>query len=141
MSCLVPFGSCAKAIRTQARRSAIGSAGARANSPNRAMSEALVPPGPFASVTLTDRRNEGERLAAGGGVASMVYGMIGTFVPAQKLRPVFAKISGMLGKLVPVAQRIDFYKSGATHKTFDRRMWRTRGVTHYRSPAERGTEE
>ena len=103
----------------------------------RAMSEAVVPAGPFASVSLTDRRGLGEELASGLGIASMVSGMIGTFVPEPKLRPVLAKISGMLGKLTPVVRKIDFYKSEATHTTFDGRMWRTRAMTHYSSPAER----
>ena len=109
----------------------------------RAMSEAIVPAGPFASVSLTDRRNLGDDLAAGLGVASVVSGMIGAFVPEPKVRPVLTKISGMLGKLAPVVRKIDFYKSGATHTTFDGQVWRSRGVTHYVSPAERvakGTE-
>ena len=70
----------------------------------------------------------------------MVSGMIGTFVPEPKLRPVLAKISGMLGKLTPVVRKIDFYKSEATHTTFDGQMWHSRGVTHYVSPAERAAK-
>ena len=106
----------------------------------RAMSEAIVPAGPFASVSLTDRRSLGEELATGLGFASMVSGMIGAFVPEPKVRPVLTKISGMLGKLAPVVRKIDFYKSGATHTTFDGQVWRCRGVTHYVSPAERAAK-
>ncbi|MBU0617635.1 MAG: hypothetical protein KKI02_07950 [Planctomycetes bacterium] len=107
----------------------------------RAMSEALVPAGPFASVALTDRRNLGEELATGMGVGSMVCGMLGAAVPEPKVRPVIAKISGMLAKLTPVVRKIDFYKSTASHTTFDGQMWHTRGVTHYFSPAERAAND
>jgi len=105
----------------------------------RAMSEALVPTGPFASVVLTDRRNLGEELAVGMGVGSMVCGMLGAVVPEPQARSAIAKISGMLAKLTPVVRKIDFYKSSASHTTFDGQTWRSRGVTHYFSPTERAT--
>jgi hypothetical protein len=100
------------------------------------MSEALVPAGPFVSVSLTDRRGLGEQLATGIGVASMIGGMMGAVVPEPKVRSVIAKISGMLAKLTPVVRKIDFYKSTATHSTFDGQAWHTRTVTHYTSLAE-----
>jgi tetratricopeptide (TPR) repeat protein len=117
-------------------------AAARGDHPNirdnaRVMSEAIVPAGPFASVTLTDRRNLGEELATGIGIASMVSGMLGTFVPEPKARSVIGKITGMLAKLTPVVRKIDFYKSTASCTTFDGQTWHTRGVTHYFSPEER----
>ena len=105
----------------------------------RAMSEALVPTGPFASVALTDRRNLGEELAVGMGVGSMVCGMLGAIVPEPQARSAISKISGMLAKLTPVVRKIDFYKSSASHTTFDGQTWRSRGVTHYFSPTERAT--
>lgn len=118
---------------------------ARGEHPNirsnpRAMSEALVPDGPFTSVALTDQRGLGEELATGLGIASMVSGMMGSFVPEPEVRPVLAKISGMLTKLTPVVRKIDFYKSTATCTTFDGRIWHTRAVTHYFSPTERDTD-
>lgn len=119
---------------------------ARGEHPNirsntRAMNEAIVPSGTFTSVSLTDQRGMGEELAAGLGVASMVSGMMGAFVPEPKLRPVLAKISGMLTKLTPVVRKIDFYKSKASHTTFDGQTWRSRGVTHYFSPAEHAAHD
>ena len=47
----------------------------------------------------------------------------------------------MLTKLTPVVRKIDFYKSKAAHTTFDGQTWRSRGVTHYFSPAERAAHD
>jgi hypothetical protein len=129
------FGSSADAV-------GLCLATARGEHPNirenaRAMSEALVPTGSFASVALIDRRNLGKELATGIGIASMVTGMFGAFIPEPEARPIIAKFSGILNKLAPVARKIDFYKSTASHTTFDGQTWRTHGVTHYFSPAER----
>jgi hypothetical protein len=57
------------------------------------------------------------------------------------VRQVLSKVSSILGKLVPVAQRVDFFKSTATCTTFDGRMWRMRTVTHYASPQERSAAQ
>jgi hypothetical protein len=54
-----------------------------------------------------------------------------------EIRPILAKIMGMLGKLTPVLGKIDFYKSTAACTTFDGRVWLTREVTHYVDPSER----
>ncbi|MBU0640737.1 MAG: hypothetical protein KKB50_17880 [Planctomycetes bacterium] len=127
---------------TSADAAALCLATARGDHPNirenaRVMSETIVPQGPFASVTLTDRRNLGDELAAGVGVASMVTGMMGAMIPEPKARPVITKIAGILAKLAPVVRKIDFYKSAASHTTFDGRTWHTRAVTHYFAPEER----
>lgn len=106
----------------------------------RVMAEALLPDGPFEEISLTDERELGEGIAKGLGIVSMVSGMIGSFMPDQQLRGVFAKVSGIVNKLTPVARKIDFYKSTATLTTFDGQRWRTRSVTHYFSPAERAAK-
>lgn len=103
----------------------------------RAMQEAVVPTGPFSSVTLTDQRKFGQELAAGIGMVSMMSGMMGAFIPDPDARPIIQKIAGMLAKLTPVVSKIDFYKSTATQTTFDGQAWHTQTVTHYVSPEER----
>lgn len=103
----------------------------------RAMSEAIVPEGPFAAVSLTDLRNLGQGLEEGFGIAAMVTGMMGAFIPEPKVQPVVTKISAMLGKIAPVVRKIDFYKSMSSCTTFEGTLWRTRAVTHYFSPEER----
>ena len=129
------FGSTADAVK-------MCRATAKGNHPNiknntRAMSEAILPEGPFASVSLTDQRGLGKELAAGIGIATMITGVMGAFIPEPKVRPVLGKISGILSKLTPVALKIDFYKSTSQYTTFDGKAWHTRAVTNYRSPAER----
>jgi len=103
----------------------------------RVMKEAIVPDGPFAALSLTDMRKLGEGLEEGFGIAAMVTGMMGAFIPEPKVQPVVTKISVILGKLAPVARKIDFYKSKASCTTFEGNLWRTRTATHYFSPEER----
>ena len=127
---------------SSANAAALCLATARGDHPNiqnnaRAMSEVLTPDGSFVSASLTDRRGLGDELAAGCGIASMVSGMMGTFIPEPRVRPVLARISGIFNKLAPVVSKINFYKSAAARTTFDGQIWRSRGVTHYFSPAER----
>jgi hypothetical protein len=129
------FGSSADAV-------ALCMATARGDHPNirsnaRAMREAIVPSGPFVSVTLTDKRHLGDELMGLTQGVSMAAGMMGAFVPRPEVRPVLTKVSAMLAKLGPVAREIDFYKSTATSTTFDGQAWRSRAVTHYFSPEER----
>lgn len=119
---------------------------ARGDHPNirnneQVMKEALIPAGPFASVSLTDYRNLSGELEEGLGIATMMTGMMSAFIPDPKARPVIAKISGILGKLIPVVTKVDFYKSSATQLTFDGKVWHTRTVTHYFSPEERAAKE
>jgi tetratricopeptide (TPR) repeat protein len=107
----------------------------------RAMAEAIVPDGPFASCSLTDRRHLGQEIAQGLAAVSMVSGMAGAMIPAPEARPIIGKIATMLSELTPVAEKIDFYKSASECTTFDGHAWRTHKVTHYFSPAERAEEE
>jgi hypothetical protein len=115
---------------------------ARGEHPNvrsnkRAMSEAIVPDGPFVSVRLSDQRELGAHLAKGIGIVSMVSGMMGAFIPDSDARIFISKIAGIFAKLTPVVSKIDFYKSTASSTTFDGQAWHSRGVTHYFSPEER----
>jgi tetratricopeptide (TPR) repeat protein len=107
----------------------------------RAMSEMILPDGPFVMVTLTDQRQLGNEIAGVIGLFSMLSSMAGAAIPEPSVRQVLSKVSSILGKLVPVAQRVDFFKSTATCTTFDGRMGRMRTVTHYASPQERSAAQ
>ena len=114
---------------------------ARGGHPNirqnpRVMTEALLPPEPFTSVMLSDRRHLGDQLAMGFGMVSMIGGPLSMGIEDQEARTTIARIVGMVAKLPPVVSKIDFYKSTAAYTTFDGRAWRTRAVTHYMSPEE-----
>ena len=101
------------------------------------MSEALVPKGPFWSVSFTDKRNLGNEISQVLGAVSMMGGMAAMAVPDAQAQQIIMKVCGMAAKLGPAAQRIDFYKSTSGYTTFDGKGWHTRTVTNYRSPAER----
>lgn len=103
----------------------------------RVMEEAILPTGPFTSVSLTGQRGTGDEMATLLGSISMGLGMAGGMVKDPEVRPLLAKIAGILGELTPVVRKLDFYKSVAAHKEFDGKTWRCRSVTHYVSPAER----
>ena len=103
----------------------------------QAMSEIIVPDGPFDALSLTDQRKLGEGFAEGIGIATMISGMLGSVIPEPEARVVLGRITSMLSKLVPVVHRIDFFKSTASQTTFDGSVWHTRTVTHYFSPEER----
>lgn len=103
----------------------------------RAMAEALVPTGPFSTVSLTDQRKMGQNIASGIGIASMMTAMGASFVPDPQVQPYLNKVSGILAKLGPVATKIDFYKSTAMLTVFDGQRWHSQTVTHYKSPSER----
>jgi len=104
---------------------------------SRAMAEAIVPTGAFTSVTLTDQRKLGEEIAGVIGAISMASGMMTMAIPDPEVRPIVAKVAGMIGKLTPVVRKINFYKSTATCTTFDGRAWHSRTVIHYVPPSER----
>jgi tetratricopeptide (TPR) repeat protein len=101
------------------------------------MGEAVIPKGSFRSVSFTDKRNLGTEIAQIIGVVSMAGGMAAMVIPEPDVQQPIMKILRMVAKLGPVAQKIDFYKSSAEYATFDGKVWHTRSVTNYRSPAER----
>jgi tetratricopeptide (TPR) repeat protein len=106
-----------------------------------AISEAIIPDGPFVSLSLSDRRTTSKDAAMAMGAASMMGGMVAASIPKPELRPVVMKMTSIIGKLAPVAKKVDFYKSVASSTTFDGQMWRCRSVTHYQSPTERSAAE
>lgn len=100
------------------------------------MAEAVVPDGAFQSVSFTDTRNFGKDMAMAIGGVSMAGGMAMMAVPDPQAQKVLNKVLGMLAKVGPVMQKIDFYKSDAACTTFDGMAWHTRSVTNYRAPVK-----
>jgi hypothetical protein len=107
---------------------------------DRVMSEALLPEGPFSSVAFTDKRDFGQGLSMGLSMMTMLGMVVPMVIPDENARKVAGKIIGIMGKLAPVAAKINFYKSSASYTTFDGKAWHTREVTHYQSPAERSAD-
>lgn len=101
------------------------------------MKEGLIPKGPFTEASYSDLRGLGDQIAEGLGVATMITGMMGSFIPEPAVRPILGRISTILGTLTPVVQKIDFYKSQGSLTTFDGQKWINHKVTNYFSPEER----
>jgi len=97
----------------------------------RVMSEALVPPDSYVSVSLTDQRALGQELAAAIGMVSMMSGFASMAIPDEQARAMIGKASGILMKLTPVVSKINFFKSIASTTTFDGKVWHVHAVTHY----------
>ena len=102
----------------------------------RVMSEALVPKGAFRDVSFKDLRQRGAKIAGVLQGIQMVAGMAAMAIPPELQAPV-TKLLGILAKLTPAAEKIDFYKSSASYTTFDGQVWHTYQATNYVSPAER----
>ena len=103
----------------------------------RFMKEGLIPDAAFSSVAFTDQTKLGQEIAEIIGAIAMSGGMASLAIPDPEARNIITRTTTMLGKLVPVAQRIDFIKSTSTVTTFDGLKWHTEMVTHYADPAER----
>ena len=101
------------------------------------MAEALTPKGPFRAITYTDQRNLGTEIGMALGMVSVFGGMATMAIPDPEAQQVLGKLLGIVGKLAPIAAKVDFYKSKASHTTFDGKAWHKRCVTNYASPAER----
>jgi hypothetical protein len=101
------------------------------------MGEALVPDGPFRSMSFTDKRDLGKNISEILGAVGMMGGMAVMAIPDPQVQQALNKVLQMIMKVGPVARKIDFYKSSTSVATFDGKVWRTRGATNYKSPTER----
>ncbi len=101
------------------------------------MAEIVRPDGPFELMAFNDQRHLGEEIEAFIQGLSFGAGMAVNFIPNPKAKMTIGRVLGMVAKLGPVARKIDFYKSTSTLTTIEGNRWRTRSVTHFKSPAER----
>jgi hypothetical protein len=96
----------------------------------RVQREALIPKGPVASASFKDLSTLGTDIAQ----VFNAMGFISAVMPNQPETKPIRGIIGILGKLGPVAEKIDFIRSSSSVATFDGRAWRCKTVTNYRSP-------
>ena len=105
----------------------------------RLMADVLIPKGPFRSISFADKRNLGADIEKMIAIVSMGGGMATMAIPDPSTQRIVSKLLGIVRKLTPVVQKIDFYRSSAEYVTFDGKAWRTRRVMHYKSPAQRAS--
>lgn len=101
--------------------------------------EGLVPKGPVRAASFRDTSQFGNELGGGVAMAGMIGGMaasgMGKEVPANVKTAVQSGL-GILMKLGPILQKIDFYSSEASVTTLEgERTLRTESVTTYKAPS------
>lgn len=103
----------------------------------RFKTEGLIPSsGKADSVGFTDESRKAEELQAMVGGLTMGLGMAGMFAQGapEEVRSFLSSLPPILGKLVPVVGKLDFFQSTASSSTFDGRRWLTHSVQNYKSP-------
>lgn len=102
----------------------------------RLMSRALVPEGPTHLVSFADHRGDAKQSGAILRGVAMMGGMVSASIPDPKAQKAIGAVCGIVAKLAPVVEAIDFYDSSATVTTFDGKAWHSRSVTHYVPPTK-----
>lgn len=103
--------------------------------------EGLVPKGPVSSCSFSDLSNLGQDLAMGVGMASMFGNMAVAGMPQngedeRQAKAVLQGIFGILTRLTPVLQQIDFFSSSSSLCTRDGLNYHTEAVTAYKPPTK-----
>lgn len=85
--------------------------------------EGLVPTGPVSSLSFQDTSNFGQELAGVVGMIGMFGGMATAGIPenpeTHQVKKVIQSALGILMKLGPILQKIDFYSSESSMTTYD----------------------
>ncbi|MCH7885262.1 MAG: DUF3352 domain-containing protein [Planctomycetes bacterium] len=107
----------------------------------RFQAEGLIPDGPAQAVSFSDISKLGQELGARVGMVGMIGGMMSAAIPpdnpeAAKAKAVLQKVMGIVMKLGPVLQKLDFFNSKASVSTYDgASAFRTKSVVTYRAPS------
>ena len=111
----------------------------------RFQEEGLPAKGPVLSVSFKDLTNIGQEMAGVVGIIGMMGGLMTAQIPdvpddqpgaheTKRVKRVVQKIMGIIMKLGPVLQKIDFFSSSASVCTVDGNIIRTEYVTTYKPP-------
>ena len=69
-----------------------------------------------------------------------MMGMVSAMIPDQPDTKPIRSIFGMLGKLSPVAMKLNFFVSESSVTTFEKNAWHVRKVMNYREPKPASAE-
>jgi len=99
--------------------------------------EGLVPAGPVAGASFKDTSKFGQELAGAIGMVGMFGGMASAGIPddpdSRQLKQTIQSALGILMKLGPILQKIDFYSSESSLTTYDGPLTvRTESVVTYK---------
>ncbi|MEK6674028.1 MAG: hypothetical protein AABZ47_00065 [Planctomycetota bacterium] len=106
---------------------------------DRFAKEGLVPKGPVLASSFSDTSKSAQEMAAGLGMASMIGGMVAQGIPsdnpeAAKGKALIQSLFGVMMKLGPVVQKIDFYSSESSMTVQEGTTVRSEIVVTYKSP-------
>lgn len=106
----------------------------------RYKSEGLVPTGPVLSASFKDTSNFGNEMSGGLGMVGMIGGMAMANIPEKdegqkQAKKTIQSALGIVMKLGPVLQKIDFYSSESSTATYDGKLTtRKESVITYKEP-------
>lgn len=107
----------------------------------RFQAEGLIPDGSARAVSFTDTSTLGQELGAFVGMVGMFGGMVSAAIPSDqpdnaKVGQMVQKTMGIVMKLGPVMQKLDFFSSKSSVSTYDGALdFRTKSVVTYRAPS------
>jgi hypothetical protein len=89
----------------------------------RFSAEGLVPTGPVVGASFKDTSNFGQELAGAAGMIGLVGGMATAMIPdepqTRQVKQMVQSALGIVMKLGPILQKIDFYSSESSMTTYD----------------------
>lgn len=105
----------------------------------RFVEEGLVPTGPVLSASFADTSKFGQELGAAMGMVSLLGGGVIASIPehdpdTKKLKNVLKKTMGIVLKLAPILQKIDFYSSESSITMRSGAVVRNEKVVTYKKP-------
>lgn len=103
----------------------------------RFSAEGLVPSGPVAGASFKDTSNFGQELAGAAGMIGLVGGMAAAMIPdepdTRQVKQIIQSALGIVLKLGPILQKIDFFSSESSMTTYDGSLTlRTESVVTYK---------
>lgn len=100
--------------------------------------QALMPDGPVTNISFTNQTNMAQELQQTISSISLGLGLLqmgaGNMPPTA--RKYITAAARSIPKLLPVAEKMNFFKSKASYTTFENNAWTTHAVQNYKSPAE-----
>ncbi len=129
------FGSSAKPIGLCLKTMAGKGTGISGNA--RFQSEGIMPKGPFVRASFSDTSRTAEEMQSGLSAITMGLGMMTAFapVPDEEGGKILKAIPSITGKLIKVADKMNFFQSEAELSTFDAKGWRCTAYANYKDPA------
>lgn len=115
----------------------VSSGGAESALTNEALGrDALFVEGPVLMANFSDYSQIAPSIADGIEGMAMMGSMVTAMIEDRQIQKVVTDVVQMVGRLVPVIEEIDFFRSGSSVTSFDGRAFYTHSITNYVAPAK-----